>query len=81
MAHCDNCCLVRRNALDHEDRLFRAAMRRNPTPAGLSSLRRLVDEIVEGDHDRLGSATQVSAAALIVADAAHPGRLSAEVRT
>ena len=58
------------NAVDCEDRLFRDLMTKGHTPAGLRSLRRLVDEIVGGDHDRLAAAMQMVGAALLVADAA-----------
>ena len=54
-------------------------MTKGHTPSGLRSLRRLVDEIVGGDHDRFASTMQMAAAALVVADAAHPGRRLTEV--
>jgi hypothetical protein len=58
------------NALDHEDRLFRTLQKRNLTLTGLVSLRRLINEIVDGDHDRLAATMQAVTDALIVADAA-----------
>ena len=68
------------NAVDCEDRLLRDLMTKGHTPAGLRSLRRLVDEIVGGDHDRFASTMQMAAAALVVADAALPAYLLAAVR-
>lgn len=65
-----------KNAIDHEDRLFRAVMKKNHTLRGLCALRRLVGEIVGGDHDRLASAMQMTAAALVVADAELNGQRS-----
>jgi len=52
-----------------EDRLFRGVMRKGHTPTKICRLRAVVDELVNGDHDRLASAMQTTSAALHVADA------------
>lgn len=49
-------------------------MKKNHTPTGITSLRRLVNEIVAGDHDRFASAMQMAAAALVLTDAAVSAR-------
>lgn len=63
-----------KNAVDHEDRLFRTLQKQNHTDRGFRALRRLVDEIVDGDHDRFASAMQMAAAALVLTDAALSAR-------
>jgi hypothetical protein len=64
------------NALEQEDRLFRAVLKKSHTPAGLRGLRRLVQEIGDGDDDRLAAALETTSAALLVADTRddHPDR-------